>query len=1237
MKSIYDTFDGVIDLAQEALVQGHCPFFVRVEINRKEEGKDPDRPFEARMESSTKKRYQQVWHRILGYIHRTYQLGERPPYRMTERQVQTWDEFVVDAEHHSPDELVDEMGSEDSEVDVIGITDEGYVSGPERELRELSGIERHCLRFCIAMLDHRLDDGHYESVMVSATAMLGIEAESKGWQTAENYTSKLSAIIKFARMLVALEAYDRAKEDSERKLVDETRKMMGRFMLTGQPTAMKWMFMTRTYGMKIRYTSTAGGSIRWDGDVVSYQNVRFSMGQFRTGVYGLVNEGRRIMMEELLMCQDDDEGGEVPVIPWDGLVDNPSESRAGYWFMDNEDNGFPVDGQRWLFYRIVGRFMEGGRWKEGRVQEYMRWIGRFKEKLLILMHISGGQPGRTTELLSIRYCNTVNGGRRNIMVEDGKVVFVTAYHKGYRIGGSTKIIHRYLPREVGELLMYYLWLVMPFQGQLETAVYERRFSKGYLWERGAEDRKWTSERMKKLIEHESLIGMGVKLNISSYRQIAIAMTRRYLKGEGFMEDKEDEEGMEDGMEEGGQGDSAYDLQSGHGTHVAGMIYARGILEGPGEVASIRQQYRRASEGWHGLLQFASALQKKGKRKWEIEDHDGEYRRWKRVRRMDVYEQLERMMGPGIQFRGIQEEAIRSIMSGQSPILAVMGTGGGKSLLFMLPALCSARAMGKDDVGMTVVVIPMISLREDLKRRCSEGGILCAEWESRRPRTGVSIMLVTAESAVSKEFQRHLIRVKETHRLERIVIDECHVVLDSRGDFRRKLRRLSELFVAETQMIMLTATLPPCEKREFFEEMKLRKEMVTIFRGATTRKNVGYSAVRMEEEADESVIGLVGRKLEQYKEGKVVVYGNSVGRVKRVASRLECKAYYREVEDKKRVFERIRGRECRLVVATNALGLGIDIADIRVVIHMDIPRGLRDFGQESGRAGRDGRVSESIVMVGRDEEGRDDRVVELCGGERCFREILDEYLDGRMDRKGCEEGEEICGVCQAKNDGNGDGNEEGNGNEEGDGNEEGNEENEEGERNDEWEEYERLKEQRIKIRERMQWMRSQEELDMEIFRVKISEWNGKCPYCKVRGMERVAEQHGLMECSDRGVESAQELYGKIKEGIRYDKYCVCFKCGIPQAICGRFRENGIGGFRWISGAECQYPEVMIGVISVMVAENKNQSGEALIEWIKEEGVQEENSGELMKWMGKKIEWGGMEAAQINKVWLRMVQG
>ena len=165
----------------------------------------------------------------------------------------------------------------------------------------------------------------------------------------------------------------------------------------------------------------------------------------------------------------------------------------------------------------------------------------------------------------------------------------------------------------------------PFQRQLEVAIEGKSCGRGYLWERGFDDRKWTSERIGRLMEYESQMGIGVKVGVSAYRQMAIAIARHCLKGEGMVDDRDDEEDMEDDDDKPHSQDHILDLQAGHGSHVAGMIYARAILEAPGEVASIRQQYRNASEAWHRLLQFPSTL---GvlvrKRAWESQDQDGQY-------------------------------------------------------------------------------------------------------------------------------------------------------------------------------------------------------------------------------------------------------------------------------------------------------------------------------------------------------------------------------------------------------------------------------------------------------------------------------------------------------------------------------------------------------------------------------------------------------------------------------------
>ena len=81
-----------------------------------------------------------------------------------------------------------------------------------------------------------------------------------------------------------------------------------------------------------------------------------------------------------------------------------------------------------------------------------------------------GQPAQTPKLLSIRHSNSIRGEYRNIFIEDGMVVIITRYHKGYYVRGQEKIIHRYLPREVGELLVYFEWLVRPFVELVEAEV-----------------------------------------------------------------------------------------------------------------------------------------------------------------------------------------------------------------------------------------------------------------------------------------------------------------------------------------------------------------------------------------------------------------------------------------------------------------------------------------------------------------------------------------------------------------------------------------------------------------------------------------------------------------------------------------------------------------------------------------------------------------------------------------------
>jgi hypothetical protein len=100
---------------------------------------------------------------------------------------------------------------------------------------------------------------------------------------------------------------------------------------------------------------------------------------------------------------------------------------------------------------------------------------------LILMHLVGGAPARAPEIISIRHRNMKNGGVRNIFMDGGMISFVTAYHKGYEYGEKTKLIQRFLPKEVGELLVYYLWLVLPFFEMMQLVVDKADKLSAFVW------------------------------------------------------------------------------------------------------------------------------------------------------------------------------------------------------------------------------------------------------------------------------------------------------------------------------------------------------------------------------------------------------------------------------------------------------------------------------------------------------------------------------------------------------------------------------------------------------------------------------------------------------------------------------------------------------------------------------------------------------------------------------------
>ena len=188
------------------------------------------------------------------------------------------------------------------------------------------------------------------------------------------------------------------------------------------------------------------------------------------------------------------------------------------------------------------------------------------------------------------------------------------------------------------------------------------------------------------------------------------------------------------------------------------------------------------------------------------------------------------------------------MQNKSPVIAIMPTGSGKSLLFMLPAMCSPQ-------DVSIVVVPLIALRGNIQTRCDNAGIKCQQWDPRRMGFGGDIVLVMPESALTEAFESYINLLRETRLLDRIVIDECHMILNEQTAFRKQLPQLGNLVCSTTQLILITAMLPRHRKVELWRRMYLEAKEVHLFRASTTRINVRYGVqllppgITAEQEAD----------------------------------------------------------------------------------------------------------------------------------------------------------------------------------------------------------------------------------------------------------------------------------------------------------------------------------------------------------------------------------------------------
>ena len=631
----------------------------------------------------------------------------------------------------------------------------------------------------------------------------------------------------------------------------------------------------------------------WDEDeqALTYGDVTLHLSHVRKLFATEVERARRLLYGELMFG-----AASLPRLQASALEDDLSKNDVGWFFGQHRRNqgvlgrlARALEGVIKSSEPLRNAFLDGRQtqtlgssgvaevtWRAKAIAHYEAVADEFLTTYVTLFQMTSGQPLREAELFSILWRNTQR--HRSIGLKHGRVMVHVTYHKGQQQTGRVKDNIRFLHEAIGDPLVNYIIYVLPLRQAFLRYSTPGAIISPYLWSSGGDGRVWGDNRLTRCMEKACARAEVPRLHIANWRQMTVSIVKtkfgkeaaRYFdvssEGGGGGNNNGDDEDVAD--EEIDDDIRAITRQRNHGTRTANRAYSNQAGASFGSVwDGLVRRGLRASTLWHELWGLDTLLAlsppppppsllstKKRMRSREGEEIGmgpsnslqivkriamGTYRQGEKKGKKDAWSSAALLEGARrlyqdnrLQWKSAaQERAMMTVMSRSEQVVVVLATGEGKSLLFMLPCVLP-------DAGVTILILPLVSLRGDLLRRVRQMGIEHHVWSQEEPEPAASTLLVfvTVEAAATSHFRGFAARLAAKQELARIVVDEAHLTVTA-SRYRQAMVDLALLRMVRTQFVYLTATLPPSMQGRFEEQNHLVRPKVV--RASTNRRNLSY--------------------------------------------------------------------------------------------------------------------------------------------------------------------------------------------------------------------------------------------------------------------------------------------------------------------------------------------------------------------------------------------------------------